>query len=218
LSGSAARSTDSQKRAAAALESVGARRLSGIARSNTSHNDVAEVGGGLGGTSGVSKRTDRKCTLVLEDGSVFSGQSFGAEVSIAGEVVFNTGMVGYVENLTDPSYKGQILATTYPLLGNYGVQHSPPDELGLPSGMESDRIHASAVLCQDYCHLPSHWNADKTLSDWLKENNVPGMYGVDTRALTKKLRVHGSMKGKIVMDEDVPLLDPNLVNQVNPKP
>ena len=71
----------------------------------------------------MSKRTDRKCTLVLEDGSVFSGQSFGAEVSIAGEVVFNTGMVGYVENFTDPSYKGQILATTYPLLGNYGVQN-----------------------------------------------------------------------------------------------
>ena len=95
---------------------------------------------------------------------------------IAGEVVFNTGMVGYVENLTDPSYKGQILATTYPLLGNYGVQHSDPDELGLPAGMESDRIHVSAVLCQDYCHLPSHWNADKTLSQWLKENNVPGTH------------------------------------------
>ena len=74
--------------------------------------------------------------------------------------------------------------------------------------------HTHTVLCQDYCHLPSHWNADKTLSDWLKENNVPGMYGIDTRALTKKLRVHGSMKGKIVMDEDVPLIDPNLVNQV----
>lgn len=200
-------------RALAALDSVGARSLSNIARANKP-GDVTEMGGGLGGTSGVSKRTDRKCTLVLEDGSVFSGQSFGAEVSIAGEVVFNTGMVGYVENLTDPSYKGQILATTYPLLGNYGVQHSDPDELGLPAGMESDRIHVSAVLCQDYCHLPSHWNADKTLSQWLKENNVPGMYGVDTRALTKKLRVHGSMKGKIVMDEDVPLLDPNLVNQV----
>ena len=101
----------------------------------------------------MSKRTDRKCTLVLEDGSVFSGQSFGAEVSIAGEVVFNTGMVGYVENFTDPSYKGQILATTYPLLGNYGVQNSPPDELGLPTGMESDRIHVSAVLCQVCLYL-----------------------------------------------------------------
>ncbi|KAJ1476293.1 hypothetical protein T484DRAFT_1825405 [Baffinella frigidus] len=179
-----------------------------------------DAGGGLGGTSGVSKRTDRKCTLVLEDGSVFSGQSFGSEASIAGEVVFNTGMasiagevvfntgmVGYVENLTDPSYKGQILVTTYPLLGNYGVQNSPPDELGLPTGMESSRI-------QDYCHLPSHWNADKTLSQWLKENNVPGIYGVDTRALTKKLRVHGSMKGKIVFDEDVPLRDPNMLNLV----
>jgi len=89
-------------------------------------------------------------------------------------VVFNTGMVGYVENLTDPSYKGQILVSTYPLLGNYGVQNSPPDELGLPSGMESARIQCDAVICQDYCHLPSHWNADKTLSQWLKENNVPG--------------------------------------------
>ena len=139
---------------------MGARAVSNISVSNKTR-DVADIGGGLGGTSGVSKRTDRKCTLVLEDGSVFSGQSFGAETSIAGEVVFNTGMVGYVENLTDPSYKGQILATTYPLLGNYGVQRSDPDELGLPSGMESDRIHVSAVLCQDYCHLPSHWNADK---------------------------------------------------------
>jgi len=162
----------------------------------------------------VSKRTDRICTLVLEDGSVFSGQSFGAETSVSGEVVFNTGMVGYVENMTDPSYKGQILVTTYPLMGNYGVQKSPPDELGLPAGMESDRIQTTAVICQDYCHLPSHWNADKTLSQWLKENNVPGMYGVDTRALTKKLRVHGSMKGKIVMDEDVPLRDPNVLNLV----
>ena len=105
------------------LQRVGARQLSNIATANK-NRDPAEVGGGLGGTSGVSKRTDRKCTLVLEDGSVFSGQSFGAETSVAGEVVFNTGMVGYVENLTDPSYKGQILATTYPLLGNYGVQHS----------------------------------------------------------------------------------------------
>ena len=124
-----------------------------LTHANKSAVDTNELGGGLGGTSGVSKRTDRKCTLVLEDGSVFSGQSFGAEVSIAGEVVFNTGMVGYVENFTDPSYKGQILATTYPLLGNYGVQNSPPDELGLPTGMESDRIHVSAVLCQVCLYL-----------------------------------------------------------------
>mmetsp|Transcript_34549 Transcript_34549/g.108292 ORF Transcript_34549/g.108292 Transcript_34549/m.108292 type:complete len:1540 (-) Transcript_34549:78-4697(-) len=192
---------------------VQARSFSDVQRSS-GHLGPIDLGGGLGGTSGVSKRTDRKCTLVLEDGSVFSGQSFGAEVSVAGEVVFNTGMVGYVENFTDPSYRGQILVNTYPLLGNYGVQHSPPDELGLPSGMESDRVQVTAVICQDYCHLPSHWNADKTLSQWLKEHNVPGMYGVDTRALTKKLRMHGSMKGKIVMEEDVPLSDPNMLNLV----
>eukprot|EP00292_Cryptomonas_paramecium_P002121 CAMPEP_0113723046 /NCGR_PEP_ID=MMETSP0038_2-20120614/38155_1 /TAXON_ID=2898 /ORGANISM="Cryptomonas paramecium" /LENGTH=1511 /DNA_ID=CAMNT_0000652491 /DNA_START=53 /DNA_END=4585 /DNA_ORIENTATION=- /assembly_acc=CAM_ASM_000170 len=184
-----------------------------VQRSNAS--GLVETGGGLGGTSGVSKRTDRKCTLVLEDGSVFSGQSFGAELSTAGEVVFNTGMVGYVENLTDPSYRGQILVSTYPLMGNYGVPHSPPDEIGLPTGMESDRIQVSALICQDYCHVPSHWNSGKTLSLWLKENSVPAMYGVDTRALTKKLRIYGSMKGKIVMDEDVPLRDPNMLNLVS---
>lgn len=107
------------------------------------------------------------------------------------------------------------MVTTYPLLGNYGVPHSPPDEIGLPTGMESDRIQVSAIICQDYCHIPSHWNAGKTLSQWLKENSVPAMYGVDTRALTKKLRIHGSMKGKIVMDEDVPLRDPNMLNLVS---
>jgi len=187
----------------------------GMAYDIQKRQDAAlDVGGGMGGTSGVSKRTDRRCTLVLEDGSVYSGQSFGSEISVSGEVVFNTGMVGYVENLTDPSYRGQLLVSTYPLLGNYGVPHTPEDELGLPTGMESERIQTTAVICQDYSHVPSHWNSGKTLSTWLKENNVPGMYGVDTRALTKKLRVHGSMKGKIVMDEDVPLRDPNQLNLV----
>jgi len=119
---------------------------------------------------------------------------------MAGEVVFNTGMVGYPEALTDPSYRGQILVLTYPLIGNYGVpDESIKDNLGLPMYFESSSIHISGLIVSEYSWEHSHWAAHKSLSDWLKQYNIPAMYGVDTRALTKKLREHGSMLGRIMV-------------------
>ena len=153
--------------------------------------------------------------LILADGTEYVGYSFGAERSTNGEVVFNTGMVGYPESLTDPSYTGQILVCTYPSIGNYGV---PPedkvDEHGLRSHFESNKIHIQAMIVADYCHAPSHYQNSKSLSAWLSENNVPALYGIDTRALTKKLREAGAMLGKIVIGEDqeVKFNDPNLLN------
>jgi carbamoyl-phosphate synthase small subunit len=158
--------------------------------------------------------------LVLEDGTVLEGMSFGSEVSVSGEVVFSTSMVGYPESLTDPSYKGQILVLTYPLIGNYGV---PGDEMenGLLKHFESDKMHISGLIVSDYSFEHSHWNAKISLSDWLKKNNVPGIYGIDTRALTKRLREKGTMLGKVISDnKDIPLYDPNkdnLVDQVSTK-
>ena len=149
-----------------------------------------------------------KATLILEDGTQFGGYSFGAERSIAGEVVFNTGMVGYVETLSDPSYKGQILCLTYPLIGNYGVPQA--EEGDLSKNFESNKIHASALIVSDYSHNYSHWNATRSLSDWLKSQDVPGLYGIDTRALTKRLREKGAMLGKLVFEENIELYDPNL--------
>ncbi|MEJ5264639.1 MAG: glutamine-hydrolyzing carbamoyl-phosphate synthase small subunit [Bacteroidales bacterium] len=158
--------------------------------------------------------------LILEDGTVMTGYSFGAETSVAGEVVFSTAMVGYPESLTDPSYKGQILVLTYPMVGNYGIPHTIMEN-GLPRFFESDRIHISGLIITDYSYQHNHWNAAKSLADWLKEYNVPGVFGIDTRALTKQLREKGTMLGKIVIDDqDVPLYDPNkdnLVAQVSTK-
>ena len=146
--------------------------------------------------------------LILEDGSIYPGYSFGFEKSISGEVVFNTGMVGYYESLTDPSYKGQILTFTYPLIGNYGV---PGDEVmdGLAKHFESDRIHVSALIVSDYSFYYSHWNAQKSLSQWLNEQKIPALFGIDTRALTKRLREKGTKLGKIVFDRDVDFYDPS---------
>lgn len=143
----------------------------------------------------------RKAQLVLEDGSVFEGRSFGFEASCGGEVVFNTGMVGYPEALTDPSYHGQILVLTYPLIGNYGVP-APLLENGVCSNFESSRIQVQGLVVSEYSFQHSHWKAKKSLSDWLKENKVPGLFGIDTRALTKKLREKGVMLGKIIFDEE----------------
>lgn len=154
-----------------------------------------------------------KAILILEDGTEFEGCSFGAEKSISGEVVFNTGMVGYVESLTDPSYHGQILTMTYPLIGNYGVPRKE-FHLDLPIYFESDRIHASALIVSDYSYAYSHWNAEKGLSDWLKEEDIPALHGIDTRALTKRLREHGTMLGKVVFTEDLELYDPNQENLI----
>lgn len=149
--------------------------------------------------------------LMLEDGTVFEGTGFGYPSEIAGEVVFNTGMVGYTETLTDPSYRGQILCMTYPLVGNYGVP-SPDikDDYGLPKFFESDRIQAKALLIHDLSDIASHWSAAKTLDQWLYEEKIPGIYGLDTRELTKKLRVRGVMMGAIILSDNGPVDDARL--------
>lgn len=201
--------------------------------------------------------------LVLEDGSLYEGISFGAPMASSGEVVFNTGMVGYVETLTDPSYRGQILVLTYPLVGNYGVpscfldekqnlkeaerriedkscslppfsskpplssSSSPPlnNSLSIPKefkiappllpGYESDKIQVAGLIIADYTPMPSHWDCEQSLGEWLQRERIPGLYGVDTRALTKKLRQKGTMLGKIIQtDEDIPFFDPNQVEIV----
>lgn len=160
-------------------------------------------------------QTTKKASLILDDGTVFVGKSFGYEKPVAGEVVFNTAMTGYPESLTDPSYSGQILVTTYPLIGNYGVPRRE-EVNGLSRFYESEKIHVEALVVSDYSFEYSHWNADKSLADWLKEEQVVGIYDIDTRELTKRLREHGSMKGKIVIDggEDIEFVDPNLSNLV----
>ena len=141
--------------------------------------------------------------LMLEDGTVFDGIGFGYPSAIAGEVVFNTGMVGYTETLTDPSYRGQILCLTYPLVGNYGVpSYDIKDEHGLPKFFESDRIQVRGLLIHDLSDIASHWSCIKTLDQWLYEEKVPGIYNIDTRELTKKLREHGVMMGAIVVSEN----------------
>jgi carbamoyl-phosphate synthase small subunit len=136
--------------------------------------------------------------LLLEDGTIFYGRSFGAGVDSVGEVVFNTGMVGYIESMTDPSYAGQILAFTYPLIGNYGVPlYTDKDEFGLPRFFESDSIKVKGIVVQEACKEPSHWASKKTLSRWMESEGVPGIEGVDTRALVTKLREAGVMMGII---------------------
>lgn len=152
--------------------------------------------------------------LILIEGSVFLGKSFGAEVATSlgdeptsGEVVFNTGMVGYPESLTDPSYFGQILVLTYPLVGNYGV----PDK----KFWESKKIQIKGLIVQNYVDTPSHFESEKTLSEWLKEEGIPALYGVDTRALTIKLREHGVMLGQLTIDNGHltnEIYDPNKEN------
>ena len=158
--------------------------------------------------------TLKKVKLVLEDGTEFVGKSFGYEKSVAGEVVFYTAMVGYPESLTDPSYTGQILVPTFPMIGNYGVPSDVQAD-GLHAFYESHKIHASGMIISDYSFEYSHWNAVKSLSEWLIENEVPGLYGIDTRALTKILRDKGSLLGKIEFeDEPIEFYDPNKVNLV----
>lgn len=160
-------------------------------------------------------KLNRLAKLILEDNTTFHGRSFGFEKPVSGEVVFNTGMVGYTESLTDPSYKGEILTLTYPLIGNYGI---PGDEreAGLLKHFESEHIHASALIVSDYSFDHSHWNAKKSLSEWLVQEKIPAIYDVDTRALTKVLRERGTMIGKIVFgDEDTKFYDPNQDNLVS---
>ncbi|MDP3758784.1 MAG: carbamoyl phosphate synthase small subunit, partial [Candidatus Daviesbacteria bacterium] len=143
--------------------------------------------------------------LILSDGTVFLGESFGAQIQSGGEVVFNTGMVGYPESLTDPSYFGQILVLTYPLQGNYGV---PGKKF-----WESKKIQIKGLIVQNYIDYPSHFESRKTLGEWLKEEGIPALQGIDTRALTTKLRQYGVMLGKIAVKEDKgKIYDPNSEN------
>jgi carbamoyl-phosphate synthase small subunit len=152
--------------------------------------------------------------LILEDGTIFIGKSFGYEGSVAGEVVFNTSMTGYPESLSDPSYAGQILVATYPLIGNYGVPEAIYTD-GLPDFFESDRIQVRALVVSDYSEQYSHWSAKKSLGSWLKENHIPGLYGIDTRELTKIIREKGAMMGKIIFGNvDPGFHDPNKENLV----
>jgi carbamoyl-phosphate synthase small subunit len=143
-----------------------------------------------------------KAVLVLEDGSTFLGYGFGTTKKVSGEIVFSTSMVGYPESLTDPSYKGQILTFTYPLVGNYGV---PPydKEKGVLRYFESDDMKVTGFAIHELCKNPYHWASTRTLDKWLKSEDVPGIYSIDTRKLTKKLRVKGVMLGILeVCEED----------------
>jgi len=164
----------------------------------------------------------KHATLILADGTAFEGKGFGAAAKIWGEVVFNTGMVGYPESITDPSYLAKILVQTYPLIGNYGVD---------PESFESDRPQIAGYAVSEACEKPSHATSRRTLDAWLQENGIPGIAGIDTRALAKKLRVHGVMPG-ILATGDEPadrdalfkelqgLPDPNdrdLVGEVTPR-
>lgn len=160
----------------------------------------------------------KKAKLVLSDGTQFEGKSFGYEGNVYGEVVFNTAMTGYPESLTDPSYAGQIMALTYPLIGNYGVPSQKEGADGMPPFMESDRIYVSGLVVGDYSEQFSHWNAKESLSEWLKREKVPAISGIDTRYLTQILREHGVMMGSIEVegaDKQPEKSDYNSVNYVD---
>ena len=172
----------------------------------------------------------RAAVLALEDGTLFRGKSFGAPIDVSGEVVFNTSMIGYPELLTDPSYHEQIVVMTYPILGSYGVpSYSLCDEHGLPLHYESDSIKVKGYAVHSLSK-PSHWSSDRGLEDWLKIEKVPGIQGIDTRAVTRKIRSNGTMIGllKTFDSESSPnqlwvdltkLTDPNktdLVRSVSP--
>lgn len=139
----------------------------------------------------------RAAKLILEDGTEFPGWSFGYEGNAVGEVVFNTAMMGYPESLTDPSYAGQILVTTFPLIGNYGVPDTGMGADGLPLFMESEKIHVKALVVADYSENFSHWNAQESLASWLQREKIPAITGINTRQLTMVLREHGVMMGRI---------------------
>jgi len=148
-------------------------------------------------------------SLVLIDGTVFTGESFGAEVDTDGEVVFNTGMVGYPESMTDPSYCGQILTFTYPLIGNYGVPSEERSEWGFSQNYESEDIHVRGIIVAKESRDFSHQSAVSSLHEWMKHHKVPGISGIDTRALTKKLRETGVMLGRIIQDSLTPNPSPD---------
>lgn len=158
----------------------------------------------------------KTATLVLKDGTRLTGKSFGADIASAGEVVFNTGMMGYPESFTDPSYTGQIITLTYPLIGNYGVGAETKDKDQIPKRFEGNKISIKGLIVSEYSENYSHWDADQSLSKWLKENNIPAITGIDTRALTQKIRQHGTILGKIVPEgaEEPEYYNPDLDNVV----
>ena len=140
-------------------------------------------------------------SLVLADGTIFTGTSFGAETDTDGEVVFNTGMVGYPESMTDPSYRGQILTFTFPLIGNYGVPSAEKNEWGFSQNYESEDVHVRGIIVSQESRDFSHFKAVSSLHEWMVHHGIPGITGIDTRALTKKLRETGVMLGRIVQDD-----------------
>ena len=157
-----------------------------------------------------------KAKLVLEDGTEFVGRSFGYERSVSGELCFYTAMTGYPESLSDPSYRGQILVPTYPMIGNYGVPADELDENGVSRWFESDKVQCQALIIQNYSDRYSHWDSSRSLGTWLKQHKVPALCDIDTRALTQLLRDKGAMLGKIVFEgEDVEIEDPNKRNLVD---
>ncbi len=163
----------------------------------------------------------KNAILRLQDGTEFEGSGFGYEASVAGEVVFNTAMTGYPESMTDPSYAGQIMVLTYPLIGNYGVPPFSVEGNGIATFMESDKIYVRGIVVGDYSEEYSHWNACESLSSWMEREHIPGITGIDTRQLTKVLREHGVMMGAIIMDgADTPVAEYegiNFVSQVSCK-
>ena len=156
-------------------------------------------------TAQIDSKDEVLTSLELQNGTVYQGYSFGAKKSVAGELVFQTGMVGYPESITDPSYRGQILVITFPLVGNYGVpSRETMDELlkDLPAHFESSQIHIAGLITASYSGEDfSHFLATSSLGTWLKEQGVPAIYGVDTRALTKKIREEGSMLGRMLLQK-----------------
>lgn len=148
-----------------------------------------------------------KGTLQLSDGTKLTGTSFGYEKSVAGEVVFATGMTGYAQAFTDPSFAGQILVLTYPLIGNYGV---PADTF-----WESDRLQISGLIVSDYIDTPSHYQSKMSLRTWLKKEKVPGLIIKDTRFIAQHIRTKGAMLGKIIINRDIEQYDPNTINIVS---
>ncbi len=159
----------------------------------------------------------KNATIILDDGSQFIGQSFGYDKNVTGEIVFNTAMVGYNESLTDPSYSGQMLVLTHPLVGNYGVPSRAIREDKISFSFESEKIHPLAIIVNSYSNKYSHWNADMSLSDWLIEENIVGIYGIDTRAIAKIIREKGTMKAKIIFDnsDDIDFIEYGSTNQVD---
>lgn len=157
----------------------------------------------------------KKATLVLDDGTRFEGESFGYDGNVAGEVVFNTAMTGYIESLTDPSYAGQLMTLTYPLVGNYGVPSDETGPDGIETFMESDRIYASGIIVGDYSEEFSHWNARESLSEWLRREKVPGITGIDTRYLTQVIREHGVMMGRILVEGTTGMPEEKDYNSIN---